>query len=79
MYLYAVVKAVELVGEAATKVTGESRTELRAIWWNKITGMRNILVHNFHGIDKDILWEATQDDVPILIVQLEAALAQHDG
>ena len=40
--------------------------------------MRNILVHDFHGIDNDLLWEVIQDDMPVLIAQLQAALAQHD-
>ena len=79
MYYYAVRKAVELVGEAATKVTTASQRDLGAIWWHKITGMRNILVHDFHSIDNDILWEAIQDDLPTLIVQLEVTLAQYEG
>lgn len=79
MYYYAVIKAVELVGEAATKVSAVSQLEIPAIQWSKITRMRNILVHNFHGINKDILWETIQDDMPTLIIQLQAALAQQGG
>ena len=79
MYYYAVVKAVELVGESATKVTTASQLKMLDIQWRKITGMRNILVHDFHGIENDLLWEAIQDDMPLLIPQLEAALLQHNG
>ena len=78
MYYYAVVKAVELVGEAAAKVSSASQLENKAIPWSKISGMRNILVHNFHGINKDILWGAIQTDIPIVIAQLQAALTQYD-
>ena len=79
MYYYAVVKAVELVGEAANQVTTASQSELREIPWHKITGMRNILVHNFHDIDNDILWQTVQDDMPILVADLEVALLMRDG
>ena len=78
MYFYAVVKAVELVGEAATKVTTSTQLELESILWRKITSMRNILVHNFHGIEKDILWESIQNDMPNLISELEVVLARQD-
>lgn len=79
MYFYAVVKAVELVGESATRVTTATQAQLGAILWHEITAMRHILVHNFHRIDRDILWEAIQDDTPTLITQLETALVQHEG
>ena len=79
MYYYAVVKAVELVGEAASTVTTASQSELWEIPWGKITGMRNILVHNFHGIDNEILWEVIQDDMHILISQIQETLAQYEG
>ena len=79
MYYYAVVKAVELVGEAASKVTIASQSELQGILWEKIIPMRNILVHNFHGINRDILWEAIRDDMPTLITQLQETLARHEG
>lgn len=79
MYFYAVVKAVELVGEAATKVTTAVQFQMRDIQWRKITAMRNILVHDFHGIENDVLCEVIQDDMPILINQPQAALAQHGG
>ena len=79
MFYYAVAKAVELIGEAANYVSAVSRAELRGIDWDKVVGMRHRLVHDFHGIDNDILWEAIQDGVPILIAQLQAALASGDG
>ena len=79
MYYYAVVKAVELVGEAASQITITSQSEMRGILWEKIIAMRNILVHNFHGINRDILWEAIHDDMPTLITQLQETLAQHEG
>ena len=79
MFYYAVAKAVEVIGEAANHVSAISRSEIRGIDWEQIVGMRHRLVHDFQGVNKDKLWEAIQDDIPTLIGQLEAALAQHDG
>ncbi len=79
LYLYGVAKAVELIGEAANYVSAISRARIRGIDWDQIVGMRHRLVHDFHGIDMDILWEAIRDGVPVLIAQLQAALEQRDG
>ena len=79
MFYYAVVKAVELVGEAATNVTAASQSELRSIPWRQITGMRNVLVHDFNNIDKNMLWEAIRVDMPNLIANLEIVLVLHEG
>ena len=79
MFYYAVAKAVELIGEAANNVSAASKAEIRGIDWEQIVGMRHRLVHDFHGIDNDRLWDAIQDGVPTLIAQLQAVLAQRGG
>ena len=79
MFYYAVAKAIELIGEAASHVSAASQSEYGGIDWDQIVGMRHHLVHNFHRIDNDILWEAVQDDMPILIAQLQVALTQREG
>ena len=79
MLFYASAKAIELIGEAANYVSPLSRSELKEIDWEQIVGMRHRLVHNFHGIENDVLWEAIQDDTPTLIAQLRGALAQREG
>ena len=76
MLFYAVVKAVELIGEAASHVTWDVRARNPLIEWGQIIGMRNRLTHVFHDINRDILWNAVQYRVPVLIPQLEAALRQ---
>ena len=74
MFYYAVAKAVELIDEAANRVSAVSQSELDEIDWDEMVGMRHHLVHNFHGIDKDTLWGAIRDDTPTLIGQLETVL-----
>jgi len=70
MLLFAVVRAVEIVGEAASKVTEETREEYPHIPWRAIVGMRNRLVHAYFEIDLDMVWVAATQEIPVLLSQL---------
>ncbi len=72
---FAVVRAVEVVGEAASKVTPETRESLKDIPWHNIIGMRNRVVHDYLNVDYDVVWAVVTQNLPDLIEQLEAALA----
>lgn len=67
----ALVKDIEIIGEAAANVTAERRRELMQIPWNKIVGMRNRLIHAYFEIDLDVLWKTITEDIPPLISALE--------
>lgn len=69
--ILAVVKDIEIIGEAAVNVTVERRGELPQIPWNKIIGMRNRLIHAYFEINLDILWKTINEDIPPLISELE--------
>ncbi len=71
----ALVKDIEIVGEAATGVTEPTRWELRQIPWERIVGMRNRLVHAYFDINLDVVWSTVQEDLPGLIAQLELAIS----
>jgi len=70
-----VIKAVEIIGEAASKVSKEYQAAHAQIPWSAIIAMRNILIHVYFGIDLNEVWSTVQNDLPPLIVELEA-LAQ---
>ena len=74
MLFYALIKAVEIVGEAASHITQRYRASHPEIEWADIIGMRNWLVHSYYDINRDVVWETVRDDAPILIAQLEAVL-----
>jgi uncharacterized protein with HEPN domain len=67
MLLFALVRAVEIVGEAAAKVSAETREKLPAIPWAKAAGMRNRLVHAYFDIDRGILWSTVSGALPELL------------
>ena len=58
MLLFAVVRAVEIIGEAASKVSAQTQTVHGDIPWSAIIGMRNRLVHAYFDINTDIVWVA---------------------
>lgn len=57
---------LQIIGEAASKITGSTQEKASSIPWKKIIGMRHILVHNYFGIDTAIVWRAITKDVPAL-------------
>jgi uncharacterized protein with HEPN domain len=73
---FAVVRALEIVGEAASKVTPETRSTFSQIDWVRIVGMRTRIVHDYLRVDYDIVWQVVIDDVPKLIAELEKIFSE---
>ncbi len=70
MLLFALVRAVEVIGEAAGKVSADGRAEMPAVRWSAIVGMRNRLVHAYFDIDRNVLWATVNDSLPEVKAQL---------
>ena len=71
LHQHAVVKAVQNVGEAASRVSADTKQAHPEIPWRQVIGMRNRLIHAYFDINLDILWQVVQDDLPELIAQIE--------
>ena len=67
----ALVRLLEIVGEAATRVSEELRTRHPQIAWRQIISLRNRLIHGYDAVDLDILWQILHEDIPPLITDLE--------
>jgi len=76
MLQLALVRLVEIVGEAATRVSLEGQERYPSIPWQQARGMRNRLIHGYDKVDLDVLWDTIQDDLPALLVQLREALGE---
>ena len=59
------------LGEAARAIPTEIREKYSEIPWNKIQGIRNILIHEYYRLDEEIIWQTVQEDIPNLINMLE--------
>jgi len=62
---------VEVIGEAASRLSETTREMTPEIPWHEIIAMRNQLVHGYFAVDLDILWTVVRDDLPDLITNLE--------
>jgi uncharacterized protein with HEPN domain len=71
MLVLALVKEVEIIGEAAFRISKPTRDQLPEIPWDDVIGMRHRLVHAYFDINLDILWRTVQDDLPQLLAVLE--------
>ncbi len=67
MLLFALVRAIEILGEAATKVSAQTREAFPAVPWSQIKAMRNRLIHAYFDIDHDILWKTAVEEMPPLL------------
>ncbi len=72
----AVVRAIEVIGEAASRVTPTTRQQHPEVPWTRIAKMRNRLIHGYDQIDYDLLWQVLEDRLYPLIGQLRAILSE---
>lgn len=72
--VYAVIRAVEVIGEAAANVPDEIRSKYPSLPWRDIRGMRNKLVHQYFGINMEVVWQTIQEDLPMITGELENIL-----
>lgn len=71
----AVVRNLEVIGEAVKKLPEDLRAEHAAVEWKKIAGLRDILIHEYFGLDAEIVWDIVQTKVPVLDREIRAMLA----
>jgi len=76
LLLLALVKEIEIIGEAAARISPEGRRAASAIPWQKITAMRNRLTHGYFDWDLEVIWSTLTTSLPVLATELERALLE---
>ena len=75
----ALVRLLEIVGEAANRTPADERAKYREIPWAQIVGLRNRLIHGYDSVDFEILWQIINHDLPPLIDALERIVSSGSG
>lgn len=70
----AIVRLLEIIGEAANRVSLTVRERIPEVPWSRVVGMRNRLIHGYDSVDFDIVWEVVAQDLPPLIEVLQRAV-----
>ncbi len=79
MLTLALVKSVEIIGEAASRISPELQARHPEVPWGHIVGMRHRLVHAYFTVDLDVLWDTVTLDLPPLRADLGRILAEISG
>jgi uncharacterized protein with HEPN domain len=70
---------IQEIGEAASRVSADSRERVPQLPWNQMVGMRHRIVHVYYDIDSNALWEVATRDLPVLVDLLESAIEGWPG
>jgi uncharacterized protein with HEPN domain len=71
---YAVVRALEIVGEATKRIPQEARDRDPGIPWKAMAGMRDRLIHSYDSINRDIVWNTARETVPGVLSRIQALI-----
>lgn len=70
----AIIRQLEILGEATKRRSGSLRGRHPDVAWRRMSGMRDVLIHNYMGVDLTLVWRVTQHDIPELKRQVAAML-----
>jgi uncharacterized protein with HEPN domain len=70
--IFAVVRALEIIGEAAKRIPEDIRQKYPTVPWREMTGMRDKLTHDYFGVNIEVVWKTTVEDLP----NLNSAISQ---
>ncbi len=75
MLILAILKDLEIIGEAAGRVSPSVKQDNLAVPWEEIVGMRNRLIHGYFDVNLDVVWETISHDLPHLLIDIDTILS----
>ena len=67
----ACIRQLQILGEAARKILKEFQVDHPEIPWTEVIGLRNVIIHDYAGIDSDVIWNIISNDLPPVLIQLQ--------
>ena len=64
--IFAVIRALEVMGEAAKKIPAGVRNKYKHVPWKQIAGMRDKLIHEYFGVNTQVIWKTVKEDIPLV-------------
>jgi uncharacterized protein with HEPN domain len=74
----AIIREIQVIGEATRMITTETKTKYPHVEWHEIAGTRNRIVHEYFAIPLDLIWDIVQNHIPVLISHLEKIVPSDD-
>jgi uncharacterized protein with HEPN domain len=68
---YAVIRALEIIGEASKKIDQELKENYKEIPWREMSGLRDKLIYDYFGVNTEVIWKTVTEDIPILNKKLK--------
>jgi len=75
--IFAVVRALEVIGEAVKKIPPDIKKKYKQVPWKKMAGMRDKLIHEYFGLNTKVVWRTVKDELPQVRPQIEEILKDH--
>ncbi len=77
MMRFACIKQLEIIGEAAIYISGLTKKKFADVNWREIIGLRNLLIHEYFGVDERIVWEVIKKDIPEFKRRLKSMMEEN--
>ncbi len=77
--MFAVIRALEVVGEATNRILEEVRERYKEVPWREMAGMRDNLIHHYFGVDLRVVWKTAVEDVSALIPVTQRVIAEEEA
>lgn len=74
----AVVRSLEIIGEATKKIPADIKFQWKEIHWKNMAGMRDILIHDYFGINYTIVWDVVKNKIPELTKQIKKVIKENE-
>ena len=75
----AVIRRLEVIGEAARRISEQTRSALPHLPWNAIIGMRSVMIHEYDDVDLSVVWDTVQNHLPGLIRLIQPLVQPEEG